>query len=170
MTCPVNDIRAQLSLQPITHEEVVSEHHRPIEDDSEVEFIPFADEPQKQEPTAEPDVENDEFVVLKQLYTNKVDTPVTEKAELLAQLAEKTAELERLGVENRYWKDKTRQHKTAYNKNNAFITKLVKAVLDEGKSPSFHRRLVAKHRREWSSLWKVIDSIVANYRDEAPTT
>lgn len=34
------------------------------------------------------------------------------------------------------------------------------AVLDEGPNPAYHRAMLARHRREWPTLWQAIDAIL----------
>ena len=35
------------------------------------------------------------------------------------------------------------------------------AILDEGHEPAYHRQVLARHRREWPTLWRVLDQIAA---------
>lgn len=184
-TCPVMPSRRYLSLGGLPQDGI----HL---DTDETEGATYAPEPEWHEtdvsqpeddetpdpPVAEvvteapkaPESDQDDVVVIKRLYTMPEEEFSAERDGLIAQIAQKTEEIERLTVENRYWKNKTRQNKAALNKSNEFITRLVSTVLDEGRSPAFHRRIIAKHRREWSSLWQIIDGIVANYKDDvAPT-
>ena len=36
------------------------------------------------------------------------------------------------------------------------------AVENEGRSPVFHQRIMARHRKEWPTLWKAIDALLAS--------
>lgn len=38
--------------------------------------------------------------------------------------------------------------------------RLVEAVRDEGTHPAYHREVMARHRKEWPTLWRTIDGIV----------
>lgn len=40
------------------------------------------------------------------------------------------------------------------------ISKLNVAILDKGKKPKHHDRVMILHRREWPTLWKRIDSVL----------
>ena len=40
------------------------------------------------------------------------------------------------------------------------IKNLVDAVENEGTHPTYHRKIMARHRREWPTLWKAIDALI----------
>ena len=50
------------------------------------------------------------------------------------------------------------------NGRRGHIHDLVRAVLDEGPKPAAHRQIMARHRREWPTLWRAIDAIIADQK------
>lgn len=38
------------------------------------------------------------------------------------------------------------------------------AILDEGRSPALHRQTMARHRREWPTLWVALDALLAAHK------
>ena len=50
---------------------------------------------------------------------------------------------------------------TSMDQRNAACEELIKAVLDRGPRPDVHDKIMAKHRREWPTLWRAIDKIVS---------
>ena len=40
------------------------------------------------------------------------------------------------------------------------IDQLRRAVKNEGPMPEYHRRMMAKHRSEWPTLWAAIDAVL----------
>ena len=60
------------------------------------------------------------------------------------------------------------------NELRAIVYEVVRAITVEGKHPPTHRRIMAKHRAEWPTLWRALDRLVeANRRptsaDAAPS-
>lgn len=47
------------------------------------------------------------------------------------------------------------------------VRAIVDAVVIEGPQPALHRRTLRRHRRQWPTLWKAIDALVAHERGEA---
>jgi hypothetical protein len=46
------------------------------------------------------------------------------------------------------------------NKYHMLLNLIYNAVTNEGINPSYHRRVMAKHRRQWPTLWNAIDKAV----------
>lgn len=40
------------------------------------------------------------------------------------------------------------------------LSDLLKAIQDEGSHPIAHREIMSRHRREWPTLWRLIDDIL----------
>jgi hypothetical protein len=40
------------------------------------------------------------------------------------------------------------------------LEQLRRAIRDEGPSPRLHRKVMARHRREWPTLWAAIDRLL----------
>lgn len=59
-------------------------------------------------------------------------------------------------IENFYLKRKV-------NNMDKATAALVKAVRDKGAVPQFHNHVMRKHREEWPTLWKAIDSLIEAY-------
>ena len=45
------------------------------------------------------------------------------------------------------------------------IRDLIRAIEDEGLAPARHQEIMARHRREWPTLWAAIDKIVQDDQD-----
>lgn len=61
------------------------------------------------------------------------------------------------------WKPKEfEKHKHDYIKDNTdiLLLRLSNAVLHAGKNVKYHDQIINKHRKEWPSLWAVIDELV----------
>lgn len=43
-----------------------------------------------------------------------------------------------------------------------------RAIQDPGRSPSHHREVMARHRREWPTLWAALDRLIADRRQVWP--
>lgn len=41
------------------------------------------------------------------------------------------------------------------------IQDLREAIRNEGSHPAWHRGIMERHRREWPTLWKAIDALLA---------
>jgi hypothetical protein len=41
------------------------------------------------------------------------------------------------------------------------VEKLRRAIEEEGPQPAHHRETMARHRREWPTLWAAIDDLLA---------
>ncbi len=41
----------------------------------------------------------------------------------------------------------------------AAIRRVIKAIEDEGCMPSYHRKVMRKHRSEWPTLWRALDDL-----------
>ena len=46
------------------------------------------------------------------------------------------------------------------NKWKSLCEGIVEAITNEGREPSVHRRIIAKHRSEWMTLWERIDKAI----------
>lgn len=46
------------------------------------------------------------------------------------------------------------------------LTMLRRAIEDEGPVPSYHRRIMRRHRDEWPTLWRAIDALLARSPSE----
>lgn len=44
---------------------------------------------------------------------------------------------------------------------------LTKAINNEGRNPAYHRETMARHRKEWPTLWKIIDEALEYYKRNA---
>lgn len=42
----------------------------------------------------------------------------------------------------------------------AAALQVVDAIRNEGSHPNFHRTVIAKHRREWPTLWCQLDRLI----------
>jgi hypothetical protein len=40
---------------------------------------------------------------------------------------------------------------------------IVRAIKEEGVNPQHHREVMTKHRKEWPTLWRAIDRLLAAY-------
>jgi len=52
------------------------------------------------------------------------------------------------------------------NKWKSLCEGIVEAITNEGREPSVHRRIIAKHRSEWMTLWERIDKAIKAVRNE----
>lgn len=41
---------------------------------------------------------------------------------------------------------------------------LTKAINNQGRNPKYHRETMARHRKEWPTLWKIIDKELEDYK------
>jgi hypothetical protein len=39
------------------------------------------------------------------------------------------------------------------------LLEIMDAIEDEGRVPRYHRQIMARHRKEWPTLWRAIDRI-----------
>jgi len=172
-TCPVPIVREYLELDQLSRN--TPEHTEEQQPEPEPE-TPIAEEPQpepEQVPTEAPteaEGEEGDVVLLKNLYTMNPQPQQDDTKSLIEEIAAKTSELEKLKVENKYWKGKARQYKVKHAKLDDLLGRLVGAVLDQGSEPMFYRRIMTRHRREWAGMWRVIDEILAEYGDGIATT
>lgn len=44
---------------------------------------------------------------------------------------------------------------------------IASAIVEEGKMPDYHRRVMKRHREEWGTLWNAIDKALDNIRGES---
>lgn len=47
------------------------------------------------------------------------------------------------------------------------LEQLRRAIQDEGPQPEFHRAVMRRHRAEWPTLWRAIDTLLAESDDQA---
>lgn len=40
------------------------------------------------------------------------------------------------------------------------VKAVIEAIRNEGSHPQYHREVMARHRREWPTLWKALDALV----------
>lgn len=45
------------------------------------------------------------------------------------------------------------------------VKDVVMAIRDPGRVPRWHYRIMFRHRKEWPTLWKALDELVAAYEN-----
>lgn len=80
-------------------------------------------------------------------------------------------EIERLRIDRDKWMQIAEDlHLTYLDKEYSQVelcaSDIVKAILNEGSHPLHHRKVMARHRKEWSVLWKAIDELVKSQSKE----
>ena len=58
------------------------------------------------------------------------------------------------------WKESHSSRKKEMNRYDSVLKLLHDAIHEEGVNPSYHRRIMKKHRRQWPTLWFAIDQIL----------
>ena len=43
------------------------------------------------------------------------------------------------------------------------VAEVIAAIENEGRAPAYHQMIMARHRREWPTLWKALDALRDNY-------
>ncbi len=43
----------------------------------------------------------------------------------------------------------------------SIVEEIREAILNEGPHPSLHKQIMAKHRKEWPTLWRALDKLMA---------
>lgn len=44
------------------------------------------------------------------------------------------------------------------------LYEVIEAIQNEGPMPAYHREVMARHRREWPTLWNALDKLVGATR------
>ena len=52
------------------------------------------------------------------------------------------------------------------NRQQQAVKAVVMAVRDPGRAPRFHYRLMFRHRKQWPTLWKALDELIASYEND----
>lgn len=74
--------------------------------------------------------------------------------------AEAADEIERLRKELTTAQTMWMLEEAQKNKWKSLCEGIVEAITNEGREPFVHRRIIAKHRSEWMTLWERIDKAI----------
>jgi hypothetical protein len=66
-----------------------------------------------------------------------------------------------------YWEDlqKMTEERDEWE---SLVRSIVDAVMNEGPSPEFHRKIMRRHRSEWPFLWDKIDKAILSCKENPP--
>lgn len=47
------------------------------------------------------------------------------------------------------------------------VQRILEAIINPGRNPALHYRMMERHRKEWPTLWAALDELVAEHNQGA---